>query len=160
MSPVTEYYRQITAVDIAPIARELLAGRIMQESLRLVQADCPHHASQSHRSLQIMLDKQGWYCFGCGVGGDVLQLVEFVQSGQVTRGQSGAMPESHRAARDFLAARVGLPPLAQYGLTAEQICEENRNAAAAATAGTGLIERLRRLGGEAVQEEPVRKAQS
>jgi predicted P-loop ATPase len=31
----------------------------------------------------------------------------------VTRGQSGRKPESHRAARDFLAARVGLPPLAQ-----------------------------------------------
>jgi len=25
-----------------------------------------------------MLDKQGWYCFGCGAGSDVLQLVEFI----------------------------------------------------------------------------------
>jgi len=36
-----------------------------------------------------MLDKQGWYCFGCGVGGDALQLVEFVQAGMVTCGLSG-----------------------------------------------------------------------
>ena len=33
------------------------------------------------------------------------------------------MPESHRQARDFLAARVGLPPLAQHGMTPEQVAE-------------------------------------
>ena len=110
---VHTYYRQITEVDIGAIARELLGSRIKHESDRLLQCDCPHHKSQSHKSLHVMLDKQGWYCFGCGVGGDVLQLVEFVQSGCVTRGQSGPMPGSHRQARDFLAARVGLPPLAQ-----------------------------------------------
>ncbi|GEM_PF-6363297 len=45
-----------------------------------------------------MLDKQEWYCFGCGVGGDVLRLVEFINDGVVTRGQSGLMPESHQSA--------------------------------------------------------------
>ncbi len=123
MSNVKDYYRQITEVDIGEIARDLLAARILQESARLLQADCPHHQSQSKRSLQIMLDKQGWYCFGCGIGGDVLQLVEFIQSGQVTRGRAGVMPESHRQARDFLAARIGLPPLAHYGMTSGQVAE-------------------------------------
>jgi predicted P-loop ATPase/DNA primase len=110
---VHTYYRQVTDVDIGEIARELLGGRILQESRQTLFCDCPNHQSQSHRSLHIMLDKQGWYCFGCGVGGDVLQLVEFVHHGFVTRGQSGRMPESHRQARDFLAARVGLPPLSK-----------------------------------------------
>ena len=102
---VRNYYRQITDMDIGGLAREMLGGRVTQESGATLFCDCPNHRSQSHRSLHIMLDKQGWYCFGCGVGGDVLQLVEFVQAGVVTRGQSGVMPESHRRARDFLAAR-------------------------------------------------------
>ena len=76
---VHAYYRQITDVDIAQIARELLAGRITRETRETLQCDCPNHQSQSHRSLHIWLDKQGWYCFGCGAGGDVLQLVEFIQ---------------------------------------------------------------------------------
>ncbi len=117
------YYRQLAESDIGAVARELLADRITQGNDHLLQCDCPHHQSSSKRSLHIMLDKQGWYCFGCGVGGDVLQLVEFIQSGQVTKGQSGSMPESHRQARDFLAARIGLPPLSQWGLSPEEIAE-------------------------------------
>lgn len=120
---VKDYYRQITDQDIGQVARELLKTRITQESERLLQCDCPHHASQSHRSLHVMLDKQGWYCFGCGVGGDVLQLVEFIQSGVVTSKQNGSMPDTHRAARDFLADRSGMPSLASFGLTKEQIAE-------------------------------------
>lgn len=120
---VHSYYRQITDVDIGTIARELLGGRIEQETPRTLFCDCPNHKSQSRRSLHVMLDKQGWYCFGCGVGGDVLQLVEFVRFGVVTRGQSGPMPESHRQARDFLAARAGLPPLAQLASTSPEEAE-------------------------------------
>ena len=118
---VREYYRQITDIDIGGMAREILADRIVQEDDRLLQCDCPNHKSTSHRSLHILLDKQGWYCFGCGVGGDVLHLVEFVQSDTVTSGQSGSMPESHRRARDFLAAKAQLPPLARNGLSPEQL---------------------------------------
>jgi predicted P-loop ATPase len=120
---VHAYYRQITEVDIGAIAQELLGARITQETRQTLSCDCPNHSSQSHRSLHIMLDKQGWYCFGCGVGGDVLQLVEFIHHGVVTRGQSGAMPQSHRDARDFLAARIGAAPLSQMGRTAEEIAE-------------------------------------
>jgi len=107
------YYRHVTDVDIGEIARELLGSRITQESRQTLFCDCPNHASQSHRSLHVSLEEQCWYCWGCGVGGDVLHLVEFVHHGVVTRGQSGRMPESHRQARDFLAARVGLPPLSK-----------------------------------------------
>lgn len=113
---VHEYYRQVTDVEIGQIARELLGGRVIQESRQTLYCDCPNHRSQSHRSLHIWLDKQGWYCHACGVGGDVLQFVEFVHHGVVTRGQTGRMPDSHRQARDFLAARVGLPPLSEGGL--------------------------------------------
>jgi len=120
---VKDYYRRITEVDIGGIARELLGARVLHESDRLLQCDCPNHKSQSHRSLHVMLDKQGWYCFGCGVGGDVLHLVEFIHSGVVTRGQSGPMPESHQGARDFLAAKAGLPSLSSYGLSPEQMAE-------------------------------------
>ena len=118
------YYRRVTDIDIGEVARELLGSRITSETPRTLLCDCPNHASQSHRSLQISLDKQLWHCFGCGVGGDVLQLVEFIQSGQVTRGISGPMPESHRQARDFLAARVGLRPLSSPGCVSMEKAEE------------------------------------
>lgn len=85
--------------------------------------DCPNHQSQSRLSLHVMLDKQGWYCFGCGVGGDVLQLVEFIQTGSVTAGQSGPMPDSHRQARDYLAKKAGLPLLSRYGLSQERLAQ-------------------------------------
>jgi DNA primase len=120
---VKEYYRRITEIDIGLIARKLIGAHILHESDRLLQCDCPNHKSQSRRSLHIMLDKQGWYCFGCGVGGDVLQFVEFIQSGRVTRGQSSPMPESHKQARDFLAAEVGLPSLVKYRLSPQEIAE-------------------------------------
>ncbi len=123
-----EYYRRVTSVDIGEIAHELLNGKITQSSERTLFCDCPNHQSQSKRSLNIMLDKQGWYCFGCGKGGDVLQLVEFVHAGHVTSGQCGRMPESHREARDYLAARVGVPTLTRAGLPPEGIeqVEEGR----------------------------------
>jgi DNA primase len=123
---VRDYYRRITDIDIGEIARELLKGRITQSSERALHCDCPHHKSISKRSLSIMLDKQSWYCFGCGVGGDVLQLVEFLHTGSITRGQSGRMPESHREARDFLAQRAGMPPLSHAGLSPEAIEEMER----------------------------------
>ncbi len=124
---VKEYYRLITEVDIGTVAKNLLSGRITQETNQRIMCDCPNHQSQSKTSLHIMLDKQGWYCFGCGSGGDVLQLVEFVQSGSVTSGQSGKMPESHKKARDYLAGIAGLPTLSRYGLTKKQLAETEAN---------------------------------
>lgn len=118
-----DYYRKLKEIDIGRVARDLLPGRITNETTKELQCDCPHHASQSHRSLHIMLDKQMWHCFGCGKSGDVLQLVEFVQSGQVTTGASGKMPESHQQARDYLAGQAGLPQLSRIGLSNEEIAQ-------------------------------------
>ncbi len=121
---VHTYYRQVTDVDIGEIARELLGDRITQESRQTLFCDCPNHRSQSHRSLHVWLDKQGWFCHACSIGGDVLQLVEFVRFGVVTRGQSGSMPDSHRQARDVLAARVRLPPLSKFASGSPEQAEE------------------------------------
>ncbi len=118
---VREYYRRVTEIDIGQVARELLGDRITQETGSRLECDCPRHKSKTRLSLHIRLDVQGWYCFGCGVGGNVLQLVEFVQSGQVTKGQSGPMPETHRQARDYLASKVGLPPLSGKHLSKEDL---------------------------------------
>jgi DNA primase len=123
MDNVKEYYRLITELDIAEVACQLLQERVTQQTPQRLMCDCPNHKSQSHRSLHIMLDKQGWYCFGCGVGGDVLQLVEFIQSAAVTAGKSGPMPDSHRQARDYLAEKAGLPPLSRYGLSQERLAK-------------------------------------
>ena len=89
---VREYYRRITEIDIGAVVRELLGAHVLNESDRLPQCDYPNHSNQSHRSLHVMLDKQGWYCFGCGVRGDVVQLAEFIQSGRVTRGRCIVVP--------------------------------------------------------------------
>ncbi|MCP4677621.1 MAG: toprim domain-containing protein [Deltaproteobacteria bacterium] len=120
---VKNYYNRITEIDIGTVARDLIGDRITSEDKDVLKCDCPHHSSKSRRSLNIMLDKKGWNCFGCAVGGDVLQLVEFVQSGVVTAGKRGPMPESHRRARDYLATKAGLPPLSGEGLDSEKIKE-------------------------------------
>ncbi|MFH0822344.1 MAG: toprim domain-containing protein, partial [Pseudomonadota bacterium] len=110
-----EYYRTITELDIVDIARVLFAGRITRDGGDFLLIDCTRHASASHTSLRVDGgSKQRWFCFGCNVGGDVLQLVEFYQAGCVTRHVKGQpMSDTHRAARDWLAARRGLPPLSQ-----------------------------------------------
>jgi len=114
--PVHEYYDKITAQDIGEIARDLLAGRITSESGNSkLLCDCPNHQSISKKSLVIDVNAQAWYCFGCATGGNVLHLVEFVQSGIVTKGKQGEMPASHREARDYLASKAGLPSLSSLG---------------------------------------------
>lgn len=125
------YYQQIKAIDIAKVARDLLGERITEQNSQRLHVDCPHHASESQRSLHIDLSKGLWNCFGCQVGGDVIQLVEFVQTGQITKGITGSMTDSHRAARDYLGGTLGLPPLGRAGLTPEEIARmEERHAAA------------------------------
>lgn len=123
MNNPKEYYSIITNVDIGDVARGLIRERIMDESGGVIYIDCPRHASISHRSFTIDSKKQCWYCFGCGVGGDALQLVEYIQSGVITKNSNGRMPDTHRIARDYLARRAGLPPLSQWNLSPEQIKE-------------------------------------
>ena len=60
LTDVKDYYRQVTEIDIGIVAHELLRDRITQESRALLECNCPNHQSQSGRSLNVMLDKQGW----------------------------------------------------------------------------------------------------
>lgn len=121
MNNPKEYYSLVTNIDIGDVARELIGGRITDESGGVIYVDCPRHDSVSRRSLNIDTKKQLWKCHGCCVGGDVLQLVEFVQSGVATKNGGGMMPDTHRAARDWLAKKAGMPPLSQWNLSPEQI---------------------------------------
>jgi len=126
-----EYYAKLHTADIGSIARELLSGRITKETASRLECDCPHHNSRSKTSFHVNLDSRAFYCFGCQVGGDVLQLVEFVHTGSVTKGIRGEMPQSHRDARDWVAAKLGMPPLHQLGLSLEEIKEWERKQAEA-----------------------------
>jgi len=121
---IKDYYQQITSQDIGQIARELLS--ITTEKSNILYCNCPKHESQTRISFQVDTTKQNWYCFGFGIGGDILHLVEFAQSGTVTKKVSGKMTDTHIQARDFLAARIGLPVLSSYGLTTEQLQELER----------------------------------
>lgn len=120
---IKEYYQKITDIDIGLVARELMGGRITSEHDGTLFIDCPHHASDTKKSLHVNITKQKWYCFGCGIGGDVLHLVEFVQSGAVTKAPNGSMPDTHRRARDFLAEKCSLPPLTGYGMSGGDLSE-------------------------------------
>lgn len=116
-----EYYEKVTAQDITAIAKLLLPGRITVDGGETLACSCPNHASASKKSLHVSKTTQMWYCFGCGIGGDILHLVEFVQSGQVSRAASGAkMGSAHRSARDWLAAQIGLEPLGMFGKTDDE----------------------------------------
>ena len=115
------YDKLISDSDIGKIAVELMADRITSQTPDILYCNCPHHVSESEKSLQINLNKQLWYCFGCSEGGNVLHLVEFINTGSVTKGTTGHQANSHRMARDYLAKRANMPPLGTSGLTPEEI---------------------------------------
>jgi len=124
LSHVTDhktYYAIIESGAIGEIARELLAGRITRETSHYLHCDCPGHDSVSKTSLIIDLVNNCWHCFGCNKGGGNIQLVEFSKFSTVTKGVRGEMPETHRQARDWLAAKKGLPPLSKLNMDPEQI---------------------------------------
>ena len=117
-----KYYDKLIAdSDIGKIAFELMADRITSETPDILFCNCPHHVSESEKSLRINLNKQLWYCFGCNEGGNVLHLVEFINSGSVTKGITGPQSNSHRMARDYLAQRANMPFFGKSGLTPEEI---------------------------------------
>ena len=53
-------------------------------------------------------------------------IVEFVNHGQVSRGGNGVMSPSHRAARDWLAAKLGMPPMSTAGMSDSEIAASER----------------------------------
>lgn len=118
---IKDYYAQLKDQNIGDIATELMPGRLTHTNHHLLLFNCPNHASHSKKSLQVDTHKQLWNCFGCGVGGDILHLVEFIQSGSPTAHTNGKMPESHRSARDWLAAKKNMLPLSRHGMSPEEI---------------------------------------
>lgn len=123
---IKEYYRQITSLNIGDVTRELLSARITEDNGTVIHLDCLGHHSTSGKSLHVEVDKQLWRCWGCGISGDVLQLVEFAQHGVVSTGIAGVMTETHRDARNWLAEKIGLPKLAHMGLSDAEIAEIER----------------------------------
>ena len=118
----SNYYEDIVAAsDIGEVAQELIPDRITDEGSDKLQCDCPNHASISRKSLHIDLKKQLFYCFGCGIGGDVIQFVEFIKAGKISKGVEGSRSESHRKARDYLASRVNMPLLGQPNLSQKEL---------------------------------------
>ena len=116
------YYEDlIESCDIEQVALDLIPGRIAERAADRLFCDCPNHASISGTSLHIDTTKQLWHCWGCNEGGDVIQFVEFIQSGRVTRGIKGSQPLSHRQARDYLAATAKMPRLGKSGMSPEEI---------------------------------------
>jgi len=120
---VAEYYRRIRELDIGEIAQGLMGERFIEEAASGQRFRCPVHDG---RSLYVDTTKQLWNCWGCSTGGDIIQLVEFIRAGVVTKGLSGTQPESHREARDYLAERAGSLPLGKSRLSNEHRLEIER----------------------------------
>lgn len=53
-----------------------VAERYGMEVNRAGFIHCPFHAGDSGASLKIYPGCRGWYCFGCGEGGDVISFVQ------------------------------------------------------------------------------------
>jgi len=124
-APLTplDYYARIRAIPIESIATspDLLGSRITGRTGDEILVDCPHHLSNSKKSLHVNVAKNVWHCYGCQIGGDALQLVEFVQTGTVSHTpKDGACAASHRTARNWIADHFGLPRLEKSGITPEQ----------------------------------------
>lgn len=131
---VAGYYRRLSEVGVAEVARRLLGDRITRDAPAEMRANCPRHDSDSGTALHVSPHEGLWHCFACGVGGDALQLAEFVLYGKVTAGATRPMPQTHRDARDWLAQLAGLPPMAQANLSREEAeREESARAEADAT---------------------------
>jgi len=118
------YYDKLTNENsIEEVAMELMGDRLTTKSGDVLYFDCPNHKSQSKRSLQVDSGKQVFNCNGCDKGGNVLHLVEFIQSKTVTTQVQGQMPESHVKARDWLADRAGIPRLSSLSASPEELAK-------------------------------------
>ena len=70
------------SVDIPALKRRYLLGDVVEASgVKLVgrgrvrQGVCPFH-EETAGSFTVYADSQRWYCFGCGLGGDVLDFIQ------------------------------------------------------------------------------------
>ena len=71
-----------TSVDIPALKRRYPLGDVVEASGvklggrgRVRQGVCPFH-EETEGSFTVYADSQRWYCFGCGLGGDVLDFIQ------------------------------------------------------------------------------------
>ena len=109
-----------TSVDIPALkARHPLGDTVEASGVRLRgrgrvrQGVCPFH-DELEGSFTVYADSEKWYCFGCGLGGDVLDFIQRSESlslpEAIRRLDGGAYPAVSRPAP---ARRVKAPPLPQ-----------------------------------------------
>ena len=91
---------------------------------RVRQGLCPFH-DEAEGSFTAYGDSQRWYCFGCGLGGDVLDFIQQVEGlslpEAIARLEGGHWPVSSTASRPASARRTqgaALPPRDPALLTA------------------------------------------
>ena len=91
---------------------------------RVRQGFCPFH-DEAEGSFTVYSDSERWYCFGCGLGGDVLDFVQRSESLTLPEairrldGSPGLAPRAaHRPARTRRPASAALPPRDPTLLTA------------------------------------------
>ena len=94
-------------VDIPALKRKHHLGDIVEASGvklrgrgRVRQGVCPFH-EETEGSFTVYADTQRFYCFGCGLGGDVLDFIQRTDGRRPARGDS---PSGARAASGGQAA--------------------------------------------------------
>ena len=117
-----EYIEELTRrTDIV----ELVGSYVqLKRKGRLYGGLCPFH-SEKTPSFYVYPDTQSFYCFGCGVGGDVIHFVRRINSIDYTE------------AAKMLAARAGMPEPQEddkTGRLRSRILSMNKEAARAAQA--------------------------
>ncbi|MXY44723.1 MAG: hypothetical protein F4Y50_11835 [Dehalococcoidia bacterium] len=91
---------------------------------RVRQGFCPFH-DEAEGSFTVYADSERWYCFGCGLGGDVLDFIQRSENLSLPEaiarldGSPGLAPRSaNRPARTRRPASAALPPRDPALLTA------------------------------------------
>ena len=107
-------------VDIPALkARHPLSDTVEASGVRLSgrgrvrQGVCPFH-EEAEGSFTVYADSERWYCFGCGLGGDVLDFIRRVENlslpEAISRLDGGAYPTVTRAVRAGRRKSVAPPP--------------------------------------------------
>ena len=99
-------------------------GILLKGRGRIRQGFCPFH-DEAEGSFTVYADSERWYCFGCGLGGDVLDFIQRVEDLSLPKaiarldGSPGLTPRSaNRPARTRRPTSVALPPRDPALLTA------------------------------------------
>lgn len=121
----------MTTVDIPALKRRLPLGDVVEGSGvrlrgrgRVRQGICPFH-EEAEGSFTVYADSQRWYCFGCGLGGDVLDFVQ--------RLDGVGLPEAIRRLGEGDWRPAGPPPAAQPQSAPEPISARDPQLLTAAT---------------------------